>query len=85
MSPGHKQDPHGETTKTTRERIYAAHLLLLWKLKHFAESQNLPFPQVVLSLDARMSYSTEVGMSLNRQLSLGKKPILILYTKETLK
>ena len=46
--------------------------------------QDLPLPRVVLSLDARVSYSTEVRVGLSRQVSLGKKPIQRLSTKEKL-
>lgn len=61
MSPGHQQDPHGETTKPTRERICAAHLLLLWKLKHFAESpeSSIPTGDPVLRCQNALQYKGE--------------------------
>lgn len=46
--------------------------------------QDLPIPQVVLSSDARIPYNTEMRMSPSRQMSLGKKPIQSLCTKEKL-
>lgn len=44
MSPDHQQNPHGEATEPTRERIGAVHLLLLWKEKYSTESPGSSIP-----------------------------------------